>query len=98
MNEILIICRNDISMRAINFHYYAEDIKTNIEGCIHSNKFYLKINAVVMEGINLTSIYVYKHSEYVTAFYFLTLKKVLGSPRLMQKLICKVVFLYINSY
>ena len=51
-----------------------------------------------MEGINLTSIYVYKHSEYVTAFYFLTFKKVLGSPRLMQKLICKVVFLYINSY
>ena len=44
MNEILIICRKDILMRAINFHYYAdrEDIKANIEGCIHSNKFYLK--------------------------------------------------------
>ena len=41
-NEILIICRNDISMRTINFHYYAENIKANIEGCIHSNKFYLK--------------------------------------------------------
>ena len=42
MNEILIICRKDISMRAINFHNYAEDIKPNIEGCINSNKFYLK--------------------------------------------------------
>ena len=42
MNGILIICRNDISMRAKNFHYYAEDIKANIEGYIHSNKFYLK--------------------------------------------------------
>ena len=28
-----------------------------------------------MEGINMASISVYKHSEYVNAFYFLTLKK-----------------------
>ena len=39
MNGILIICRNDISIRAINFHYYAENIKANIEGYIIAINF-----------------------------------------------------------
>ena len=85
-------------MRAINFHYYADDIKQILKDVIIAINFILKINAAITEGINLASICVYKHSEYVTALYFLTFKKVLGSPRLIQKLICKVVFLYINSY